>query len=271
MSRKNNPAAPPCARLLKIEIPHTAWVNLTAVTRRLLRVPIAWRKRKSGDRPLRLRWKIRGQGGYQATVVDGSAVATEVLAILSAVGVRPKKELGQHAIRRIPMGAILTDPEGKGDRVHVETAGIPMLMRTRRGQWKRYDVLGALWPQDAQEVLGEWVALVDGCIAPAAEERNRYVLEEGTPTYATRGGKVRKTVEWKALAAHATLDKAREALDARVAEVVKLALASPPVWRVIDTGSCVTRSRVRLTGPNNAKILRADYDPACREKVEMAA
>lgn len=270
MSRKNNPAAP-CTRLLKIEIPHTAWTDLTTVTRRLLRVPIAWMKRKSGDRPLRLRWKNRAQGGYQATMVDGSAVATEVLAILASVGVRPKKELGQHAIRRIPMGAILTDPEGTGDRAHVETAGIPMLMRTRRGTWKRYDVLGALWPRDAQEALGEWVAWVDGCIAPAVAERNRYVLEEGTPTYATRSGKVRKTVEWKALASHATLDKAREALDVRVAEVVKLALASPPVWRVLDTGSCVTRSRVRLTGPNNAKVLRADYDPACREKVEMAA
>ena len=96
MSRKNNPAAPPCARLLKIEIPHTAWVNLTAVTRRLLRVPIAWRKRKSGDRPLRLRWKNRAQGNSRASNVHDTKAAAQ------AAGREMARDRGvEHVIKRM--------------------------------------------------------------------------------------------------------------------------------------------------------------------------
>ena len=256
-------------RLVEIKLSHAAWMALTAVTRRMLGVPLAWSKRKKGGEfPVRLRWHNRAQGGYAAVVVEGSAPATEVLAILAAAGVRPTKERGNHQLRRIPMGAIMTDPEGHGVRAHVETAGMPLLARTRRGRWKPYSPMGgSLWPKNAQEILGDWIAPAEGCASPAPVERNRYVIEEGTTATTLK----RSVTAWKLVAGHATLEAARAALDERVAGVAKLALAVPPVWRVVDTGSRVTRTRVRLSGKNNSKIVRRDYDPACREKVEQAA
>lgn len=250
------PAAAPAGTLLvRYTLNSPAWLSLNATARCMLRVPLAWTKRKGVEMPARLRWAdVAGQ--RRAWVIAGSGPADEVAAVLSAAGVEASTEAFKHQLRRIPMGAILTDPADNGARAEIETTGMPVLARDRKGRWRLYSIAsGASWPEGAPPVLGDHVAGVEGFTAPPPRAAARYAIEEGIEV-ATLGSKRTRTrwerrTMWSLLAeACAEMERAAVA-DMRVNRTAR--------WRAVDIGTGATRAETRR---RKKGLRRVDYAPA---------
>lgn len=246
--------APTGTLLVRYTINSPAWLSLNATARRSLRVPLAWAKRKGVEMPARLRW-VEVAGQRRAWVIAGSGPADELAAVLSAAGVEASTEAFKHQLRRIPMGAILTDPAGNGVRAEIETTGMPVLARDRKGRWRLYSIAsGASWPEGAPPVLGDHVAGVEGFTAPPPWAAARYAVEEGIEV-ATLGSKRTRT-RWErrtmwSLLSEATAEMERAAVaDTRVNRTAR--------WRAVDVGTGATRAETKRgkKGPT-----RVDYAP----------
>ena len=245
-----------CTRLVCLRIDHEVWATLNATAKRMLRAPIAWRTSKKGLRAIPLLWGL-GREAY-AWVIEGSAPALEVAQVLAMVGVEMTSAPWNYLLRRVPAGGLFTDPARTGTKNDVETMGMPLLLRTRRGVWKRYDRQGpSLWPKGVQEAIAEHVAGTEGGIAPAvADAPPRFVVEEGTQV--VRGSafsfKWQERSAWGTLA-EASAEAGRAAIaDARVGRTTR--------WRVLDRGTRAKRAlwRARKVGKVQ-KLTRLDLVP----------
>lgn len=248
LSQPPAPSIMTATRLVRNRILHVVWGALNSTARQMLRVPLGWRTRKGNARATRLLWNDRS-GGREAWLIEVSAPATELAAALSIVSVKTETDYFKYALRRIPAGGIFTDPDGSGNRVSVETMGTPVLLRHRRGHWKRYDLLGALWPQDAQEMLGDHIAGVDGYVATAFKAPDRFVVDEAVPVTA-RAFKWERRSVWGNPA------------DAR-AEAIRAAISDASVgrttsWRVVDIGNGAVRAEIRH---RKKGLFCADFSP----------
>ena len=246
--------APTGTLLVRYTISAVGWLSLNATARRMLRVPLAWAKRKGVEMPARLRW-VDVAGQRRAWMIAGSAPAAELAAVLSAAGVEASTEAFKHQLRRIPMGAILTDPAGNGVRAEIETTGMPVLARDRKGRWRLYSIAsGASWPEGAPPALGDHVAGVEGFTAPPPWAAARYAIEEGIEV-ATIGSK-RSRTRWErrtmwSLLSEATAEMERAAVaDMRVNRTAR--------WRAVDVGSGTVRAETKR-GKKGLK--RVDYAP----------
>ena len=244
-----------CTRLVCIHLSHEAWLTLNATARRSLRVPIAWRDGKKGPRAISLVWGF-GREVY-AWVIEGSAPALEVAAVLASVGVEMMSAPWNHLLRRVPAGGLFTDPSHTGTKVDVETMGMPLLLRTRRGVWKRYDAQGpSLWPKGVQEAIAEHVAGTEGWTAPAiAAGPPRYAVEEGTRR---EGGAC--AYRWQERSAWATLAEA--SAEAERAAVADARVGRTNRWRIVDRGTGAKRALWQMRKVGKAqRLTRLDLAP----------
>lgn len=246
----------PCTRLVCLRIDHEVWATLNATAKRMLRAPIAWRTSKKGLRAIPLLWG-RGREAY-AWVIEGSAPALEVAQVLAMVGVEMTSAPWNYLLRRVPAGGLFTDPSRTGTKVDIETMGMPLLLRTRRGVWKRYDRQGpSLWPKGVQEAIAEHVAGTEGWTAPAiAAGPPRYAVEEGTASM--RGSA--SFYKWQELSAWGTLAEA--SAEAERAAIADARVGRTTRWRVVDRGTRAKRAlwRARKVGKVQ-KLTRLDLVP----------
>lgn len=247
--------APRGTVLVKLTLNPGQWNGLNATARRALRVPLGWTKVKGVERPARLRWPDVG-GSRVAWVVDGSGPADELAAVLLAAGVGAAREALKHQLRRVPMGAIMTDPSGNGVRTEVELHGFPLLARDRRGRWRLYSInSAATWPQAAAPILGDHVAGTEGYTSPTPWASARYAVEEGTLVPAT-GRKLGTRLVWQRRTTFVSLAEAcgemerAATADARVGRSAR--------WRAVDVGTGAMRAETRR-GKKGLK--RVDYAP----------
>lgn len=245
-----------CTRLVCIHLSHEAWLTLNATARRSLRVPIAWREGKKGPRAVTLVWGF-GREAY-AWLIEGSAPALEVAQVLKEVGIQAQSTPWNHLLRRVPAGALFTDPSGTGTKVDVETMGVPLLLRARRGGWKRYNAQGpSLWPKGVQEAVAEHVAGTEGWTAPAAATTPpRFAVEEGTATM--KGSAC--AYKWQLRSAWGSYIEARD--EAERAAVADARVGRTTRWRVIDRGTGAKRAlwQMRKVGKVQ-KLTRLDLVP----------
>jgi len=165
------------------------------------------------------------------------------------------------ALRRIPAGAVFTDPTGNGIKAEVETAGVPLLLRNRRGRWKRYDVAGALWPKGVQEQLAEHVVGTEGWTAPApVGAPPRWAVEEGTLRYVGARPKGR---EWHQRTVWSSLHEAR--VEAERAAVADARLNRDIHWRIVDRGTGAKRGLwQRRKVLKEMRLTRLDLSPGLK-------
>jgi len=249
------PAAAPAGTLLvRYTLNSPAWLSLNATARRMLRVPLAWTKRKGVEMPARLRW-VEVAGQRRAWMIAGSGPADELGAVLSAAGVEASTEAFKHQLRRIPMGAILTDPAGNGARAEIETTGMPVLARDRKGRWRLYSIAsGASWPEGAQPVLADHITGTEGFTAPPPRAAARYAIEEGISVAAP--GSKRPRTHWErrtmwSLLAEACAEMERAAVaDMRVNRTAR--------WRAVDVGTGAVRAETKR---GKKGLRRVDYAP----------
>lgn len=250
-ARASVPPPPPRTRLACVRVKIEDWSTLNTTARCALRIPIGWRVGKTATRPTVLEWHVVREAF--AWVVEGSEHAAEVVEILKTLGVAFRVTPWPRALRRIPAGALFTDPTGTGVKADVETIGVPLLLRSRRGKWKRYDTLGAHWPKGVQEQLAEHVVGTVGWTTPAAAAPPRYAVEEGTPK--SRGFKREER-------------STRATLDESCAEAERAAIADARVnrdtrWRVVDRGTGAKRALwQRRKVLKKLRLTRLDYKPA---------
>lgn len=256
---EQTPPAPPAplqaTRLVQLHVSTNDWLALNPVTRRMLRVPLGWRTHKDLTLSVPLRWKIVADG-RRTWIIEGSAPAVELAGVLAAAGAVARTEVFRHPVRRIPAGAVLTDPKGKGDRTEVELTGAPLLMRDRRGRWRRCEMAGTRWPDDAQEILADHVPGVEGWSPAPTSAPARFGVEEGVADSGRRGGtsyRWHRRSAWLALAdAGAEMERAAIA-DARVARSSR--------WRVVDIGTGAVLGVTRL---RKGALVRLDFAPGLK-------
>ena len=241
-------------RLVCVSMQLVTWAQLSATTKRMLRVPILWRPSKSGPKPVRLEWTVGAK--VFAYAVEDSAPMIEISGVLSAAGVTEITSAPwPYLLRRVPAGALFTDPTRTGIKADVETSGVPLLLRNRRGRWKRYDVCGALWPKEVQPDLAEHV---EGSTLPSlAEEPKRFVVQEGTP-------KLRGT-KWEPRSSWGSVAEAREEAERNAVHDARLGRSTK--WRVVDLGTGAVRALWQHKGVLKKKRLtRLTFVPGFASK-----
>lgn len=258
-ARASVPPPPPRTRLACVRVKIEDWSTLNTTARHALRIPIGWRMGKTSTRPIMLDWFVVREAF--AWVVEGSDHANEVTEILKALGVAFRVTPWARALRRIPAGALFTDPTGKGIKAEVETAGVPLLLRNRRGRWKRYDVAGALWPKGVQEKLAEHVVGTEGWTAPPhVAAPPRWAVEEGTLRYVGTRPRGR---EWHERTVWPTLHEAR--VEAERAAVADARLNRDIRWRIVDRGTGAKRGLwQRRKVLKEMRLTRLDLSPGLK-------
>lgn len=230
------------------------WKRLNATARRLLRVPITWMARRNNSpQPVRLAWVQTGIG-MVALLVRGSPVHDEVLRVLASVGVRGTERVLSLQFRRLPMGAVMTDPVGSGLKDEVETVGCMVLAKNLKGQWQRLGPLGARW--EAHPAFGEFVAMVQGFTAPtstAPAPLTRYAVERRVRAPELRPG------PWgQARAPDERLEGARSLATALAAQATPADGGHHQELRVLDTWTGAVRFIARWV---KGKLVTKTLDP----------